>query len=288
MERGDFEIVSPPDALRPFVRRYLYANRMLESGIVFRGAPTGYAYVTNFFGRGGAWGTINGRVFDRVTRRFLFGQVTDHEVTFHHAHSLELIVCELTATGHHRLFGIDGQRILGLAEPLDVAAPAQAALAQECFVLGPDAPREAHVAEANAYFSRLAERALPADRVVERTVLQLEATNGAARIADICSDLDVGPRELNRRFTRIVGVSPKFFGQIMQINWVVGLLYANDAATLARLAQEAGFYDQAHFNRAMQRFFREGPRAFLRSNHPAFRSFLAGSRRFGPQSAATD
>jgi uncharacterized membrane protein YhhN len=55
-----------------------------------------------------------------------------------------------------------------------------------------------------------------------------------------------------------------------------------------QIAQDAGFYDQAHFNRAMQRFFREGPREFLQSDHPAFRSFLAASRRFGPSSAAED
>jgi AraC-like DNA-binding protein len=66
---------------------------------------------------------------------------------------------------------------------------------------------------------------------------------------------------------------------------VIGLLYANGQG-LAQIAQEAGFYDQAHLNRAMRRFFREGPRAFLRSDHPAYRSFLAASRRFGPDSAA--
>ena len=83
-------------------------------------------------------------------------------------------------------------------------------------------------------------------------------------------------------------MNPKLFAQIMQINWVVGLLYSDDKAGLAQLALDAGFYDQAHFNRAMQRFFREGPREFLQSEHPAFRSFLAGSRRFGPTSPMAD
>jgi AraC-like DNA-binding protein len=77
-------------------------------------------------------------------------------------------------------------------------------------------------------------------------------------------------------------MSPKRFAQIMQINWVVSLLYANDKAKLAQIAQDAGFYDQAHFNRAMQRFFRQGPRRFLESDHPGYRAFLAASRRFGP------
>jgi AraC-like DNA-binding protein len=289
MERGDFEIIPPPEHLRPFVRRYLYANRLLQSGATFHAKPTGYAYVSNFFGRyGGDRGTIDGRAFQRRSRFFVFGQITDHEVCFHHAQSLQLIVCEMTATAHHRLLGISGERALGLAAALEEAAPGLAPIARECFVLGAEAARDDHVGEANVFVSRLAERALPADPVVERAVAISEASNGAVRIAQVCEELGVSPRELNRRFTRVVGVSPKFFGQIMQINWVVGLLYANDRAGLAQIAQAAGFYDQAHFNRAMQRFFREGPREFLRSDHPAFRSFLAASRRFGPSSAAED
>jgi AraC-like DNA-binding protein len=285
MERGDFEIVPVPQRLRPFVRRYLYANRVLESGVTFHAKPTGYAYVSSFFGRyGGDHGIIDGRRFERTSRFFFFGQITDHAVAFHHAQSLQLIAGELTATGHHRLFGLSGPRVLGLAAALEEAAPGVAPLARACFALGAGAARDDHVAEANAFFSRLAEHAAPADTAVEEAVSIFETHNGAVRIGDVCRRIGIAPRDLNRRFTRIVGMTPKFFSRVMQINWVVGLLYANDTAKLAEIAQDAGFYDQAHFNRAMQRFFREGPRAFLRSEHPALRSFLAGSRHFGPRS----
>lgn len=285
MERGEFEIVVPPDELRPFVRRYLYANRPLEAGMTFHAKPTGYTYFSNFFGQyGGDHGMIDGRAFERVSRWFFFGQITDHEVMFHHAQSLQLIAGELTATGHHRLFGISGRRVLGLAVSLQEAAPEYAPLARECFVLGAEASRDDHVAEANTFVSRLAEHALPEDPVVEQAVALIEAVNGAIRIADVCSEIGVGERQLNRKFNRVVGLSPKHYARILQINWVVGLLYANDTATLSQIAQDAGFYDQAHFNRAMQRFFQEGPREFLQSDHPAFRSFLAASRRFGAAS----
>jgi AraC-like DNA-binding protein len=289
MERGDFEIVAPPEHLRPFVRRYLYANRRLQAGVTFHAKPTGYAYLSNFFGQSaGDHHVMNGKRFDRALRWFFFGQITDHEVIFHHAQSLELIVCELTATGHHRLFGISGQRVLGLAAPFEEAAPEQVSLAKECFILGPEAPRDDHVAEANGFIGRLAAHARAPDPTVEQAVAMLEGSNGAARIADVCERLGVGRRKLDRRFSDIVGVSPKLFAQVMQINWVVSLLYSDDKAGLAQLALEAGFYDQAHFNHAMQRFFREGPREFLHSEHPAFRSFLAGSRRFGPTSSMAD
>lgn len=286
MERVELETILPPEPLRPFVRRYLYANRRLSSDVTFRGSPTGYAYFARFLGRpGNSRGSIDGRDFKRVTRWFLFGQITAHRALFHHSKSLRLIIGELGATGHHRLFGIPGRRILGLAAPLDEVAPETTALARACFTLGATASKAEHVTEANAFFDRLAIRSRPADPIVEAAVLLLEASNGAMRIAELCERLDVDPRQLNRSFRAIVGLTPKFFGRIMQINRVVDLLYSGSPAELAQVAQEAGFYDQAHFNHAMQRFFREGPRTFLRSDHHALRSFLAGSRRFGPGSA---
>ncbi len=287
MEPRNFEPVSASEELRPWVRRYLYANRMLRSDLTIHAKPTGYSYFSNFFGvNGGDGGVINGRAFDRVSRWFLYGQTSDHDVYFHHRRALQLIVTELSATAHHRLFGIPGHRILGLAAEFEDVAPDQALIAREFFTLGPEAARDDHVREADGFFLRLAENALPADPVIEEAVRLFEMENGAVRIADLCGQLGVASRELNRRFRDVVGVSPKFFGQVMQINWVIGLLYSDDRAKLAQIALDAGFYDQAHFNRAMQRFFQEGPREFLRSDHPAFRSFLAASRRFGPASPA--
>ncbi len=289
MERVELETVLPPRHLRPFVRRYLYANKPLGSEVTFQAKPTGYSYLSSFFGRSGnERGSINGRPFKRVSRAFLFGQITDHDVRFHHSHALRLIVCELTATSPYRLLGISGQHIVGLAAALDEVAPEKAAVARNCFILGEEASRDEHVAEANTYFTRLAEHALPEDPVVERAVQLLETSNGTMRIAEICKRLGIERRRLNRGFTRIIGLRPKFFGRIMQINQAVDLLYSSADSELARIAQEAGFYDQAHFTHAMQRFFNEGPRDFLRSEHHAFLSFLAGSRRLESVSPAAE
>lgn len=285
MERGDFDIFQPSAALRQIARRYLYANRALDAEIVLRAKPTGYVYFSNFFGRNSRdHGIIDGHHFARTTRWFLFGQILDHDVRFHHVESMEIIACELNATAPHRLFGLSGERLLGLAKAFDEAVPHLAPLARDCFRLGADASPEDHIAETEKFLARASEQAGPEDPVVSHAVRLIEEANGALRVADVCREVGIGARQLNRRFQAIVGLSPKTFAQILQINWVVGLLYANDTAKLTQIAHEAGFYDQAHFNRAMQRFFNEGPREFLRSDHPAFRSFLAESRRYGPAS----
>jgi AraC-like DNA-binding protein len=288
MDPADVEIVPTPAALRPFVRRYIYANRQLAAPLVVRPKPTGYIYFANLFGEAPAdFVMIDGRKFALESRFHFAGQIVDHDITVHHVESQQSLYCELAASAQQRLFGIPGHRTTGSAPALAEVAPELEALARAHFTLGPKGGRDEHVAEASAFFGALAERAAPGDPLVEDAVVLLEAAHVGIRIAEICERLGTGPRRLNRRFKHVVGINPKFFGQILQVNWVVGLLYFNDTATLTEIAHEAGFHDQSHFNRAMRRFFDEGPRDFLRSDHVLLKTFLGQSRRVSAMAAST-
>lgn len=280
MDPADIEIVLPPDALRPFIRRYIYANRQLAAPLLIKPRPTGYIYFAYLFGNAPAdFVTIDGQTFPLASRFHFAGQIVDQDIAVHHDTHQQSLYCELTAMAQHRLFGVPGERTTGKAPALRDIAMRWEALACRHFALGSDGTRNEHVAEANAFFLALAEHAAASDPLIEDAVALLEAAHGGIRIAEICDRLGTGPRRLNRRFRHIVGVNPKFFGQILQINWVVGVLYAEDTTTLTEIAQEAGFHDQSHFNRTMRRFFDEGPREFLRSDHVLLKTFLGESRR---------
>jgi AraC-like DNA-binding protein len=283
------EIVLAPQELAPFVRRYMYINRRLEAPMVVRPKPTGYTYFSNMFGGPSVYYVIvDGETFPQASQWHLPGQIVDHDITVHHPVIHQALYCELSATCLYRLFGVPGEQTTGKAPALFELAPDLEGVARRHFVRGPESSRDEHIAEANAFFAELAERAGSGDALVEEAVALFEAANGAVRVAEICERLNTDPRQLNRRFNHIVGVNPKFFGQVLQINWVVGLLYFSDGVKLSELAQAAGFHDQSHFHRAMKRFFDEGPREFLDSDHVLFKAFLGASRRFGPSSSALD
>jgi AraC-like DNA-binding protein len=286
MDTAGFEIVEVPESARPFVRRCMYANRALHEPLVVQPKPTGYAYFSNYFGRSASdySSVIDGEIFPRRSRFNLAGQIVDQVITVTVEQDLRVVMCELAATACHRVFGVPGSVLVGSARPLADFDTSLADLAAACFVAGPQASRSRHVEEVADFFDRLSVRARPPDDGVEQAVALFEAANGAMSVADICRQLGMGQRQLNRRFAHVVGVPPKFFGQILQINWVVGQLYVNDTSTLTAIAHEAGFYDQAHFNRSMRRFFSESPTAFLKSDHVAFETFLGQSRRYGPSS----
>jgi AraC-like DNA-binding protein len=285
VDATDLDVVMPPEALTPFVRRYIYADVELAHPLAIQPKPTGYMYFVNCFGdSGGDFVSVDGDRRPRWSRWYFVGQIVDHAIRIDYATRLAWIACEFSPTAFYRLFGIPAVRITGMVPPLQAVRPDLASFAEENFRQRLGAPREQHVDELSLFLSKLAERSGAPDPVVERAVAMFEAANGAVRIDDICRAVGVGPRHLNRRFVQLVGIGPKYFGQILQINWVVGLLYFDNQGTLAAIAQEAGFYDQAHFNRAMHRFFREGPREFLKSEHVAFKTFIGASRRFGPGS----
>jgi AraC-like DNA-binding protein len=283
MEAGDFEILAAPESIRPFVRRCMYANRPLETPYVMRPKPTGYVYFSDAFGSKFE-ASVNGELVQSDSRWYLGGQIVDHEIAVTVNDYLAVLFCELSATCTYRLLGLPGATLTGVTVPLRQAGERYDALARQHFTSGIETSLAEHIAEAERFFLALANDAAPGDPAVERAVEMFEAANGAVRVADICKEIGLSQRQLARSFGQIVGLSPKFFGQVLQINWVVGLLYFNDTATLTAIAHEAGFYDQAHFNHAMQRFFSEGPREFLKSDHVAFKTFLGASRRFGPDS----
>jgi AraC-like DNA-binding protein len=273
-------VLAAPDSLRPFVRRYLYGNHPLDAPVIYRPKPTGYTYLSHAFGRTGGYSiVIDGMRSKRDERRYLLGQIVDHEIAFICAEQVQFVVCELTPTAHQRLFRLSGAAIFGAKLPLAYLAPRQEAIARSYFRLGPEADVSEHIAGANAFFERLAEEAAPADQLVEGAVTMFEAADGAIQVSEIARRLGVSPRELGRRFLRNVGVSPKFFGQVLQINRAIDLLYGGRASSFAEVAAEAGFFDQSHLNRAMRRFFREAPSTFLKSEHYALETFGAGSRR---------
>ena len=209
MDPADVETVPAPDQLRPFVRRYVYANQRLQSPLVLRPKPTGYTYFANFFRKSsGYFAMVDGQRVPFNLRWHLPGQIVDHDIAVHYPDTHEALYCELAATALHRLFGVPGDKTTGKAPPLSEIEAGFEALARKHFVLGPEGTRDQHAGEANAFFLRLAERAGPGDQIVEAAVALFEAANGAVRVADVCEQLGADPRHLHRRFTHIVGVNP--------------------------------------------------------------------------------
>jgi AraC-like DNA-binding protein len=74
---------------------------------------------------------------------------------------------------------------------------------------------------------------------------------GDVRVAELCAELGLTERTLERTFAAAVGMPPRSFIRLSRFLHACSRLRAGAASghstTLTRLAQDSGYYDQAHF-----------------------------------------
>jgi AraC-like DNA-binding protein len=279
MDPMTYRAFEPCPQLRPFVRRLLVAN---EAGLAEQSmwpAPTGYNYL--------AW-VYDGELFvsidQHIARAFrglvFFGQITTHRVEIRCPGRVAHILAEFTATGLYRLTHIAGRNVVGLMVQVGDVAPALAARMSHTLAVS---RRHAAASPLQAFEHALLsclDEALPAIDYLEHAAEMIESIDGAVRIADVCRSLGISQRQLARRFTEVVGVGPKAFARILQVNAALVALLNIGETSLTELSHACGYYDQAHLIGAMRRSFGRSPGQLLASNPVLLAEFLGTSRRF--------
>ncbi len=81
---------------------------------------------------------------------------------------------------------------------------------------------------------------------VEWAWRQLLRHGGMLRVAELAEQVGWSRRHFSQRFTRAVGVSPKQAARLVRFERSTALVRAGAMTSLARLATECGYYDQAH------------------------------------------
>ena len=142
-------------------------------------------------------------------------------------------------------------RVLG-DEGAQLARGVRAAMA------GDPTDPDAHAA-AMGVVTEVLRRRLPVDEegvLVNTIVAFVEGRPDVVRVAQVCEEFDVGERALQRLTRRRIGLSPKWLIQRRRLHEAVDRLRAGDAGgtgSLADVAAELGYADQAHFTRDVRR-----------------------------------
>jgi transcriptional regulator GlxA family with amidase domain len=104
---------------------------------------------------------------------------------------------------------------------------------------------DAFESELRARLQRAA--AIPSPRtraLIERLAAQPEG----ASVADMAARAGITRQHLRRVFEQHVGYGPKKLARILRLRRALRLLDARGGTTLATVALDAGYYDQAHMN----------------------------------------
>lgn len=97
--------------------------------------------------------------------------------------------------------------------------------------------------------------------------INLLRTNPCLSIEALASQLYVSDRQLERKFSEVVGMTPKLLSRMERFLNVFKIVRSHHVENLTALAVEVGYYDQAHFIHEFKNFTGLNPKAYLNERH---------------------
>jgi AraC-like DNA-binding protein len=170
---------------------------------------------------------------------------------------------DLTPLGAFMLFGLPMRELTNRAVELgDVLGPDGARLPERLHEASGWPARFAILDE--LFVDRFA-RARPASPDVAWAWRRLREADGRLRVGELAEELRCSRRHLTTRFSEQVGLAPKTLARLLRFGRAARLLGAGPSSherggaagapsSLAEIALECGYYDQAHLNRDFREF----------------------------------
>ncbi len=100
------------------------------------------------------------------------------------------------------------------------------------------------------------------DPLILTATKAIKQQQGQLSITQLASSLYISQDAFEKRFRKVIGSSPKQFATLVRMQAIV----KNPSPTdLTHLALEAGYFDQAHFNKAFKQYTGLTPSSFFKS-----------------------
>lgn len=164
------------------------------------------------------------------------------------------------------VLGVPSAELLGGCHDLEgLGITSLAGLGGRLGAMADDRARLEHLVGA---LQTAADRATGLPQALLAAVGRLLESSGRVRIESVAREVGVSTRQLERLFTREIGLGPKELGRIRRFHRVVGRVSAEAAPRWATLAVECGYHDQAHLIREFREFAGTTPGAYWRELHP--------------------
>jgi AraC-like DNA-binding protein len=118
------------------------------------------------------------------------------------------------------------------------------------------------------YLLRRLADAAPAPAPVAWAWRRLEDSRGKVDLGELAAEIGWSHRHFIARFRDSVGLAPRTVARILRFQRAMTLLTRPGTESLSRIAHEAGYYDQSHFNRDFTEFAGTTPTDILARRIP--------------------
>jgi len=104
------------------------------------------------------------------------------------------------------------------------------------------------------------------DQIVKSTVETILTANGQLSIDEISKQKNINRRQLERKFSSTIGLSPKQLSKTIRLQATLKMLLNKKFTSLTALAYESEYYDQAHFIKDFKELTGFTPKEFYGKN----------------------
>jgi AraC-like DNA-binding protein len=185
-----------------------------------------------------------------------------------HDGPIECLDLKLTPLGAYTLLGVPMDELSGRVVDLeDVLGSTGRRLVEQLA----DAPGWADRFDLlDRYLMELAGRGPQPAGEVAWAWRRLTETKGAVPIGVLADEVGWSRRHLVAKFRQQIGLAPKTMARIVRFEELLGRLRTAQPGRWARIADECGYYDQAHMNRDFREFAGTTPTDYLAQLAPGW------------------
>jgi len=109
---------------------------------------------------------------------------------------------------------------------------------------------------------------------IRQVVSHINRNQGNVRIDELASMSNLSERQFNRRFSTMVGLSPKNFAGIVRFQHFFREVEKQQQQNLGTIALSCGYYDQSHFIREFKQYAGVSPGEYFKSEGKLASLFL--------------
>ncbi|WP_461101116.1 helix-turn-helix domain-containing protein [Spirosoma koreense] len=247
---------APPESLRDTIKCFWYNTRDVgERQASFEVVPDGYAEIIFHFGS--SCSISHDGVLQSLPSPFLMGLLAQPALFFAEGR-LDIIGIRCFPWTVFDLLGLPSGKggVRTFEHPI---AQLQAPL-NESIRAG---KIDEAMAQVEQYFLNASSR-LANDRMLYKAGTAMSKASGNLPVSQVAEAAHATVRTLERKFKQAAGHTVKDVSGLMRFEQVRNHLWHNPTASLAGLAHELGYTDQAHLSREFKRYSGTTPAAFAR------------------------
>jgi len=112
------------------------------------------------------------------------------------------------------------------------------------------------------FLTRRLSTAESTNTLAKETFNLLMHSKGQISVEALVTRLNTSPRQLERKLSSVIGLSPKQLSKIIRLQSTLKLMEKQQFTSLTELAHECGYFDQAHFIKDFKEFTGVSPKQF--------------------------